>query len=117
MTGCFLKSGRLYDLSSEAINEWNASEETPKIIYHLTSDGVIREETAITDLSGGEGLIAIAGILETEPLAIQIDFLKSDDGTEWLKYLLLRHIDRAKALDSELKVITLMAGETTLFAE
>lgn len=105
MTGSFLKNGLLHDFSPEAVGEWNDLQNVQKAVYFLTESGRFRKESEIPALSDGEGMLAIAGTLAVRPLEIQVDFLKAADGEEWLNYLLLRHIDRMKALDSSLYVV------------
>ena len=40
-----------------------------------------------------------------EPLEIQVDFLKVVDAKRWLKYMVLRHIERARYIDDRLWVL------------
>lgn len=46
-----------------------------------------------------------------EPVEMQVDFLKTADAASWLERLAVRHIDRVRCLDEELRVLAQIGGE------
>lgn len=42
---------------------------------------------------------------------MQVDFLKTADAASWLERLAVRHIDRVRCLDEELRVLAQIGGE------
>lgn len=71
---------------------------------HLTADGEIKKAGKEAELLPGEGLFAYGGGFYGETLEIQTEFLKTRDAKDWLRRMLLRHMERVRHIDNELLV-------------
>lgn len=105
MTAYCLAGGRLRQAgAADALQEGMQ-------FYHLTVDGRITAPPAAPELAPGEGLLACTQGFYVEPVEMQVDFLKTADAASWLERLAVRHIDRVRCLDEELRVLAQIGGE------
>ena len=105
MAAYYLENGKIreaggVDASREAVE-----------IYHLNTNGEITAKESVPDLKPGEGLLMCTEGFYVESLEVQVDFLKAADAEHWLKYMALRHIERARYIDDRLWVLAEMMEE------
>lgn len=99
MAAYYLENGKI-----QAAYAGYASREDVEI-YHLSANGEITTKEIVPNLKPGEGLLMCTEGFYVEPLEIQVDFLKAADAERWIKYMALRHIERARYIDDRLWVL------------
>ena len=99
MAAYWLKNGRI----REYVGGADILPPIEERIY-LTASGEIKKAGEETELLPGEGLFVYGGGFYGEPLEIRIEFLKTRDAKDWLRRMLLRHMERVRHIDHELLV-------------
>ena len=77
----------------------------PAAVFHLSADGVLREDSEIPCLREGEGFLMYSGDFYVSPLDIRIEFLKAASARRWLEALVLRHVERVRRVEDDLWVL------------
>ena len=99
MAAYYLENGKI----QEAYAGYASREDVE--IYHLSANGEITTKEIVPNLKPGEGLLMCTEGFYVESLEVQVDFLKVADAERWIKYMALRHIERARYIDDRLWVL------------